>query len=109
MSDLRPSISDALEVFGLDAVVTVPGGSPVPTQAMWQASRTGDYPTTGADLRRAEYRRVLVLPKAEVPEAPRGTAVTVPEQEDGDPKDWVVDSIDRDEFDAWRVVVLPAA
>lgn len=105
--DLRPPLSLALDAFGVDALVAPPSGPSVETTAFWLPSETEEVPS-GGDLRRAEQKRVVVLPRADVPEVPRGTVITMAEADGGAPVDWKVDSADKHDYDHHRVVVLPA-
>lgn len=104
--DLRPPISAAQNAFGLPAVVTPPGGPSVSTTAFWLPPTSPEVPP-GADLRRAEPRHVLVLPKVDVPQVPLLTVVSVADVEGGGVVDWRVDSMDGVQYDHWRVVVVP--
>lgn len=108
MADLRPSIGQALDAFGLDAVVTPPGGSPVSTRVIWLPPITVEHPV-GGEFRRAEVRRVLAMPLEGLGEVPRGTVVTAPEFEGADAADWKIDDAQRIDFDHYRAVVLPSA
>ena len=105
--DLRPPLESALDAFAPSepAVVTVPGEGPVETRAFWLPPTTEDVP--GGDLRRSESHRVLVLPKSTVPQAPRGTIVSIPESEGADASEWRVDSLEHDGHDEHRVIVVP--
>lgn len=106
--DLRPPLGAALNAFGLSAVVTPPAGLPVSTTAFWLPPTTEEVPV-GGEFRRAEPRRVLVLPRVDVPQVPRGTVVTVAEEEGGAASDWRVDSMEGLSHDHHRVVVVPHA
>lgn len=106
MTDIRPTIDAALGAFALDAVVTPPGEEAVETRAFWLPPTTAAVPG-GSEFRRAEPRRVLVLPLAGLPAVPRNTIVTVPEFAGGEPAEWKVDSAERLDFDHYRAVVLP--
>ncbi len=104
MADIRPSITAALEAFGLPAAVTVPGGLPVETVAAWLPNTTAEVPQ-GGEFRRAEARRVLVLPLADVPQLPEGTLIEVAEYDGGETKTWKYDGTEHVEHDARRAVV----
>jgi len=93
--------------FGLDAVVTIPGGDPVPTVAFWLPPVTVDHPT-GADYRRAEAKRVICVPADDVPAVPRGTTIVMPEMDGMAPASWVVDETERIDSDHHRVIVTEA-
>lgn len=106
--DLRPSFESVLNAFSLDATVQLPGGVPsVSTKAVWLPPATEEVPA-GSGMQRAEPRNVLALPKADVPQVPRGTVVTVPPEEGGVAVAWEVDAMERDDFDHHRVVVVRA-
>lgn len=105
MDDLRPTFESPLGSFGLDAVVTPPGGPAVETRAVWLPTTTEDYPTA-ADQRRAEPRERLALPLDDVPQIPRGTVVTVPKCRGAVATNWKVDEVDRVDDDHYRVVVV---
>jgi hypothetical protein len=106
VSDLRPSIDAALGAFALDAVVTPPDQEAVETVAFWLPPTT-IQPPTGSEFRRAELRRVLVLPLVGLPEVPRGTVVAVAEFDGGDVREWKIDEAERLDFDHYRAVVVP--
>lgn len=107
MSDLRPSFDAFQAAFGLPAVVRVPDGSPVSTTIIWAPPQTDETPA-GMDVRRAAERRILSISRADVPQVPRGTIVTVAEDEDGEAKTWRVDSMDHIDSDHHGVVVVEA-
>lgn len=103
--DLRPPLESAMGAFSLAAVVTPPDGDPVETEAFWLPPTTVEVPV-GAELRRAEERRVLVLPKSDVPQVPRGTIIAIPEYEGAATSEWRVDSMEGVHHDHHRVVVV---
>lgn len=106
--DLRPSFASMQRAFGLSASVQLPGGVPsVTTVAVWLPPSTEEVPA-GSGMQRAEPKNVLSLSKADVPQLPRGTVVTVPPEEGGAAVAWEVDAIERDDFDHWRSVVIRA-
>ena len=107
MADLRPEFEAASAPFGVDAVVTPPGGSPVQTRIIWLPPITVEHPI-GTELRRAEPKRVLALPLDGLGEVPRGTIVTAPEYEGAEASDWKIDEAERVDFDHYRATVLPA-
>ena len=104
--DLRPLLESALDAFSVPAVVLLPDGVQVETRAFWLPPTTEEVPM-GNDLRRAEPRRMLVIPSDEVPQVPRGAIVTMPEIDGGDELEWRVDSADRVDPDHIRVFVVP--
>jgi hypothetical protein len=105
--DLRPNIESALDAFSVDAVVTPPGGAAVGTRAIWLPPQTVDHPV-GSEMRRAEMRRVLALPLEGLPQVPRGTVVSAPEQEGAAAANWRIEEAERVDFDHYRAVVVPA-
>lgn len=104
--DARPPLSAALGAFGLAAVVTPPTGPSVETTVVWLPPQTVDVPV-GGEMRRAEARRVMVLPLEDVIACPRGTVVQVPEFSGAETLSWRVDETDRIDGDHFRVVVVP--
>lgn len=92
MSDLRPSLTEALDAFGVDATVTPPGGEAMTTRAIWLSPLEDDQPV-GLDFKRREPRRVLAVPRSDVASAPRGTIITAPEALGGVTKTWRVDGL----------------
>jgi hypothetical protein len=105
VTDLRPSIESALRAFGVSAVVTPPDEPAVNTRAVWLASSTAEVP--GGGPRRAEPKRVLVLPLDGLPEVPRHTIVTLPDYAGADTTDWLIDSAEKVDFDHYRCLVVP--
>jgi hypothetical protein len=106
--DLRPSFSLILSAFGVDAIVTIPDGSPVPTRIVWMSPTTVEFPK-GTDYRRVEEQRVVSIPKSEVPGVPCNTVISAPEFPGAGITLWRVDSIDKVDFDHTRVIVLPVS
>ncbi len=103
--DLRPDLEAPLAMWALPATVTVPDGAAVETEAFWLPPKTVEVPV-GNGMVRAEERHVLVLPRADVPQVPRGTIVSVAEAEGEDVQEWRVDAMDRVHVDHYRVVVV---
>jgi len=95
----------ALQPRSVDAIVTLPFETSITTRAIWVAPFTEDVPR-GMDLRRAEVRRVLAIPKADVPVIPLKTKIEAPEHPGSAIQAWRVDGIDRIEPDHTRVVVI---
>ena len=105
--DLRPPLAAALSAFALPAVVTLPdGGDPISTQCIWLGYQTEESQVS-TEFRRAEARRVLVLPRADVPQVPRGTVITAAEYDGGPVLEWRSDSVDSFQVDHYRVYVVP--
>jgi hypothetical protein len=106
MLDLRPLMESALSAFAVSATVTPPSGPSVEARVFWLPPTTLESPS-GADVRVAEQRRVLVLPKSECGSVQRGTVITVPEYDGEEPTDWQVDSVDSTNHDHIRALVIP--
>jgi hypothetical protein len=106
-AELRASVrSTNFAVFGVPAVVTVPGGEPVPTLVIWTTPEQAPVPNDG-DLRKVEPRRVMAIRRDEVPAVPRGTLIAVSEPLRSTPDLWAVDSMDSVFPDHQRVSVVP--
>jgi hypothetical protein len=111
--DLRPSFSAVLDAFSQPATVTPPGGPAVSTKAVWLPSKAVEVPS-GVDIRHAESRRILALPKADVPQIPKGTIVHVAEADGQAAVNWMIDPTFRNDptltadVDHWKVLVYPA-
>lgn len=108
LSSLRALAFDLnVSAHGVDVTVTTPDpdAEPIETRGIW-ATPTTELLPGGFDVQRAEPRRVLVLPSAEVPTVPRGTIILAPEHLGGDVLRWRVDGIDRIEVGQHRVVVI---
>lgn len=103
--DLRPKLEAAMFAFALPAVVTPPDGDPVETEGFWLRYETKD--TEVAEFRRSEARRVLVLSRADVPQVPRGTVISMPEFEGGPVLEWRSDAMESFHPDHYRIIVLP--
>jgi hypothetical protein len=112
MGDFRPSLDDALDAYGLPAVVTrpAPDNAPISTSGFWLLEQDDALPV-GSDIGRREPRRLLVLPRAAVPTLPRGTTVAIAEVEGGATKTFRVERLARaTEPDHWRAIVhIPPA
>lgn len=109
MSDARVPLDPILDAFGVPATVTrpAPDDDPVATTALWP----GRWPLEerhpfGTDLQRRDPRRVLGLPKADVPHLPKGTLVVAPEEAGGPTRTWMVDNYEQHQpADLWLVLV----
>jgi len=106
VSDLRPDIGPALAIFGLPATVTVPGGQPVATTAIWLPSVPVE--TAGVFVSTDRPQAVLALPRADISSIPRGTIIQVAEIEGGPVRAWVVEGVDDTRPDEIRLIVLPS-
>jgi len=104
-SDIRPPFAIFQPTLGVDAVVTVPGGSPVAAVVIWVAPVPQDMPL-GEDFSREDPRRVLAIARADVPLVPTGTVIEAPESAGGETLTWRVDGIERVEYDHVRAMVL---
>lgn len=112
--DLGPLRTLALEInlaaHGVSATVTrpAPDDTPVETTGIWHTAPPEDAQPYGTDFRRREPRRILALPRADLPTMPRGTTISAPETIGGTAKTWTVDGLERVEADTWRVLVTLA-
>jgi len=108
-ADLRPDFSTARAAFGVPATVTrpAPDDTPIDTEVIWLPPPPTDVPF-GLELQRQEPKRILSIPLADVPTVPTGTLIACPEVLAGAVQQWTVDGFDRYEFDAVRVIVVPA-
>lgn len=105
--DIRPPLDAALDSFGLDATVTPGVGPVVATTAFWLPPVTVDVPL-GGDFHRAELRRVLVLPIADLGGEPaRGDVVAVSDYKGGPTLNYKIDSTERYDWDHVRCIVVP--
>lgn len=111
MGDLRPTMSPALAAFGLPATVTRPSpdDTPIATTGIWLSDLVEDREAFTADFMRRDARRVMALPRADVPAAPTGTRIRAAEMDGQDERDWVVDgyahNVDPDHL---RVILVLA-
>jgi len=105
--DLAPLRALALDLnltaHGVDVTVTPTGGAAVETRGLWETPSTE---AAGFDLRRQEARRVLVLARAAVASAPRGSIVLAPDRTGGTVLRWRIDGVDRAEDEVLRVFVV---
>lgn len=104
--DVRPTFECDQAAFGIDALVTVPGGTAVETVAVWLPPVTVDVPA-GEQFRRVEARHVIALSAADVPQLPRGTVIQAALVEGADVQTWSVDEIGRLYDDHFRATVVP--
>jgi hypothetical protein len=96
-----------LNVHGVDATVTRPSPdeTPIATRAVWSTPLEEAQPF-GADFRKREPRRVMVLPRSDVPTMPTGTVIAAAEAPGGAVKTWRFESHDSPaQSDYWRIVV----
>ena len=106
MANHRVPIASALEAFSVEATVTVPGGGSVVTSGIWVTPLSEEMPV-GQDFSRREPRRVLALPRSDVPQLPRGSTIVAVEDGGAVLRTWQVDGIDRMEGDCVRAIVVP--
>lgn len=106
--DLRPSLDEPMEAFGLPAVVSVPGEDAVETSVLWLPADPTDVPE-GAIFGRQEPRKVLALRRDEVPSVPVGTVIEAAEILGGTTKTWTVEGPTVYEPDHVRVMVVQDA
>ena len=104
MLDLRPTFASALTAFGVGASITVPGGDPVTTTVVWSAVET--VAVRVGEHERAEARRMVSIPLADVPSVPRGTLISAPEVNGETARSWKVDAIERIDVDHIRALVV---
>lgn len=95
----------AFNTHGLTATVTRPSTAAISTLGIWVHVPPEDRPY-GTDLQRRDPRRVLAIPRADVPTMPRGTTVVIPDAAGGDAKTWTVDGLERADPDHWRVLLV---
>jgi hypothetical protein len=106
MADIRPSIDAALSAFGVPATVTDPDGATVELEVFWLPETTIE--SQSGDVRVAERRRVLALPRAECGGlVVRGSIVEAAGFDGADTSLWRVDSVDSSFYDHLRAVVTP--
>lgn len=88
-------MASILDAFGLAITVTRPDDEAVVTTGVWLPPLDEAQPV-GTDYQRLGPRLVMAIPiTATLPNAPRGTILLAPEQEELDVKTWRVDGYDR--------------
>ena len=108
MSDARVPFDAITLAFGVPVTITrpAPDNAPIATTGVWLEPNTEDQPF-GTDVRRAEPRRLLAIPRSALAMVPvRGTTVAAPEIEGGTVKTWRVDGVERSDADHWRLFVI---
>ncbi len=96
-----------LAVHGLPVVVTrpAPDDTPINTSGIWLSPLAEPDPF-GQQRTRVQPRKVLVLPRADVNDAPRGTLISAPETAGGTAVTWQVDGLsDPVDPDSLRLLV----
>lgn len=92
-------------VHGVDAVVELPDGRMIETEALWLTTVPQDAPA-GLDLHRADPLRIVAIARVDVPSLPRHAVIVAPERPGGPTRRWLVDGHDRLESDQHRVIVV---
>jgi hypothetical protein len=94
-------------VHGVGATITrpAPDNTPIAATVIWVVEPVGDSQPYGADFRKVEPRRTLMVPKADVPTMPRGTVIVAPEVDGESNKTWQFDGFERALADQWRIFV----
>lgn len=88
--------------LGVPAVV-----AGVETRIIWLTPATEGAPT-GAEIQRAEARRVMAVRRDHVAVLARGAVISCTEPTQAQPITWRVDSVESVLPDHWRVMVVPA-
>lgn len=96
----------AFNTFGVSATVTPPGGSVTTAIGIWMTPLVDEMPT-GHDLQRREPRRVLAFRKAQTGSIKRGASIVAAERGAAS-RTWKVDSVEREDGEQIRVIVVPA-
>lgn len=107
MGDARPNFGSVLDAFGVAATVTPLAGPGVETRVVWHPVRTEERPE-GAQVTMLARRRIVSVPRVDVPTLPRGSAITGAVTEGGAVEEWTVDETDKLDIDHHVVVVIPA-
>jgi hypothetical protein len=105
--DIRVPFESLADPFGVEAVVTPPGGSEIETTAIWIDASILDAPAL-QEFQRVEGRRVLALSRDDCPSVPTGTIVVAPLRKDDTARRWRVDSPVAIDADLVKVLVVPA-
>lgn len=105
--DLRPGVDEALEAFGVPAVVTrpAPDTAPISTTAIWLPPLEESQPV-GSDWIKEDPRRRLALPRRDVPQANNGTVITAAETLGGATRTWRKDGDERSIDAEWLHVLV---
>ncbi len=98
----------AMSTHGVDAAVTVPDGTAVPSRLIW-LSVTDEIMPVGREFQRRDPRRIAAIPLSEsLPDVPRGSLVVAALPGATVARRWFVEGIDRAEADQQRVILKPA-
>lgn len=99
----------AMSVHGVDAIVTIPSGSPVSTRGIWIQHPDETLPV-GRDFQRREPRRILEISlDADLPDVPRGSLIVAAQRGTTTVRTWKVENVDLAEADRQRLIVAPVA
>jgi len=104
---MLPPVAPFLATLGVAAIVTrpAPHTTPIPTTGIWLEDR-GDPQPFGTDFHLRAPRRVLAIPRADVPELPTGTTIAAPEVKGGPVKTWQRDHLAQPvDPQFWEVIV----
>jgi hypothetical protein len=107
------TMDQVLGAFGQPATVQILGSPAITTTVMWLPQQTDLQP--GAAFSRHGVRRILAVPRDDVPDLPRGARIVVGDPPNGDTtQTWVVDGmIAPSEYeqlhgaDHHRAIVIP--
>lgn len=106
LATLRAEVLRAnLAAHGAEVTVTVSGAEAVECDGIWLTPESIETPPA-QEFQRREGRWVLVLRKADVPSAPRGTVV-VGAPPNGTSQRWVVEGTAKLEADRLYVLLAP--
>ena len=94
--------------IGIPGTVTLEGATPIDVTVLWLQTETSEAPM-GADVPRRDLMRSLAIRRAEVPNVPRGTLITVAERAELAAREWKVDSFLEGTAEHHRVLVRPNA
>jgi hypothetical protein len=96
------------QAHGVPATVMPPGEDPIVTRVIWPTTGLDAVPSR-LDLRRSVPRRIAALPRADVPQVPRGTLILAADYGSAVIQRWQVDGVEAIEPEHVRVIVIPAA
>jgi hypothetical protein len=107
MADARVPMSAAMGAFGITATVTrpYPDETPVTTTIFWISPLIDEVPV-GGEFQRKARRRVAVMDRDDVSTCPRGTLIAAAERDGEDAQTWRVDSLESEDVDQLRVLVV---
>lgn len=108
-SDFRVPLDPILEAFGVPVTVIrpAPDQTPITTTGVWLSPRF-DEERVGSDFTKREPRRVMALPRSDIPPPlPRQTLILASEVSGGTIRTWRVDGFDEVQSDEWRPILMP--